>query len=217
MCWNSDISLNTFIFGIFALLFIYITNTYSKYKSHTFDNPIIYLFILEVLSIQLLEFFLWKNLKNVYINKLISTIMGCIIITQPATLILMIDNINIKKILFLLYILFGFIVLLYKSNPINFHTTVGKDGHLIWEWLNHKGYANILLAIGLLFYVIPLIYINNSLLILFVFTSLLISLIFYFKYKTFGSMWCWLSNTFLLYVIIDILIIKPFIEYNGLC
>ena len=144
--------------------------------------------------------------------------MYCVIIIQPATLILMIDNIKIKIKLFLLYILFGFIFGLYKSyNPINFHTTVGKDGHLLWEWLNYKGYANILLAIGILFYVIPILYINNNLLSLFVITSLLLSLIFYFKYKTFGSMWCWISNTFLLYVIIDILLIKPFIEYNGLC
>ena len=35
------------------------------------------------------------------------------------------------------------------------------------------------------------------------------------KYNTFGTMWCWSFNLFLLYFIVDILIIQPF-EY-GLC
>lgn len=42
MCWNADISINTFTFGLFALLFIYIANTYSKYKTKTFENPLVY-------------------------------------------------------------------------------------------------------------------------------------------------------------------------------
>ena len=56
MCWNADISLNTFIFGLFSMIFIFITNTYTKYKTHTFNNPLMYLFLGVVISIQLLEF-----------------------------------------------------------------------------------------------------------------------------------------------------------------
>jgi len=30
-------------------------------------------------------------------------------------------------------------------------------------------------------------------------------------------MWCWLINLLLLKIVIDILIVQPFYEYNGLC
>jgi len=50
MCWNADISLNTFIFGLFSMIFIFITNTYTKYKTQTFNNPLMYLFLGVVIS-----------------------------------------------------------------------------------------------------------------------------------------------------------------------
>jgi hypothetical protein len=48
MCWNQDISLNTFLFACSALIFIYLASTYTKYKSDTFKNPLVYLFLFEV-------------------------------------------------------------------------------------------------------------------------------------------------------------------------
>ena len=85
MCWNADISINTFIFAIFALVFIYITNTYSKYKTKIFDNPLVYLFFFEVALIQLVEYFLWRNLKNAKWNEMLSKIAAFIINTQVIT------------------------------------------------------------------------------------------------------------------------------------
>ena len=38
MCWNPDISINTFLLGALTLVFVYYTNTYTKYKTPTFDN-----------------------------------------------------------------------------------------------------------------------------------------------------------------------------------
>jgi len=61
MCWNQDISINTFIFACLSLLFIFFTNTFTKYKTPTFDNPIVYLFLLSVAAMQLIEYFLWRN------------------------------------------------------------------------------------------------------------------------------------------------------------
>jgi hypothetical protein len=46
---------------------------------------------------------------------------------------------------------------------------------------------------------------------------MIVSFFFYFKDGTFGSMWCWVINLFLLYFIVHILLIQPFLEYNGLC
>jgi len=219
MCWNQDISINTFIFACLALLFIFFTNTFTKYKTKTFDDHLVYLFFLEVAAMQLIEFFLWRNLKNKSLNKLFSQIASVVVLIQPLTLMLMIPNIIIKFVIILLYLIFVIAYYVYRGiyNPIIFHTSIGTNGHLSWEWMNYKGYENIFSFIYLLFFVTSLLFIKNTLLCLFVLISLIISLFLYYKYDTFSSMWCWYVNLFLLYFIIDILIIKPFYEYNGLC
>jgi hypothetical protein len=106
MCWNPSISLNTFIFACLALLFIFYANTYTKYKTHTFDNPLVYLFLFEVAIMQLVEFYLWRNLKNKSINKNLSIIASFIILFQQLTLILMIPNLSIRYSMGLLYLVF---------------------------------------------------------------------------------------------------------------
>jgi hypothetical protein len=57
MCWNQDISINTFLFVCLTLLFIFITNTFTKYKTPFFNNPLMYLLLLLGASMQLIEFF----------------------------------------------------------------------------------------------------------------------------------------------------------------
>lgn len=219
MCWNPDISLNTFFFAILALLFIFLSNTLSKYKSETFENPLVYLFLLEVASMQLVEFFLWRNLKNKPLNEQLSKLVSLVVSIQPPTLMLMIPDSTLKYGSLLLYGIFLLVYFEYRrlTNPIHFTTTIGSNGHLIWTCLNIKGYEHLFLFVFLLFYSIPLLLINNTLLTLFILFSMVVSLFFYSKYKTFGTMWCWIANLFLLYFIIDILLIKPFYEYNGLC
>ena len=219
MCWNQDISLNTFLFACLALLFIFFTNSFTKYKTKTFDNPLVYLFLLEVAAMQLIEFFLWRNLKNKSLNELLSKIASFFVFIQPATLMLMIPNTMTKYSIVFSYLFFVLAYFGYRGNynPIIFHTSIGTNGHLSWEWMNFKGYENIFLFIVLLFYLIPALLVNNFFITLFLFISLIISLFFYYKNNTFGTMWCWSFNLFLLYFIIDILIINPFYEYNGLC
>ena len=219
MCWNQDITINTFIFACLALLFIFLTNTFTKYKTKTFDNPLVYLFLLEVAAMQLIEFFLWRNLKNKSLNKLFSQIASVVVFIQPLTLMFMIPNAMMKYSIVFSYLIFVIAYYVYRGiyNPIIFHTSIGANGHLSWDWMNYKGYENIFLFIYLLFFVTSLLFIKNTLLCLFVLISLIISFFLYYKYNTFSSMWCWYVNLFLLYFIIDILIIKPFYEYNGLC
>lgn len=218
MCWNPDISINTFLFSCFTLLFIYITNTYTKYKTPFFDNPLVYLFIFSVVSMQLIEFFLWRNLKNNKMNNFLSKVASFVIILQPFFLMLLIPILKIKKIMLFCYLFFMTGYIIYKKiyNPIHFHTSVGTTGHLSWDFLNHRGYEYLFDIVYLLFYLSTVFIINNPLLYIFLIPSFLIS-IFYFEYNTFGSMWCWISNLFLLYLLVKILIIQPYYEYNGLC
>ena len=116
MCWNADISINTFLFGIFALVFIFLANTYTKYKQETFKNPLVYLLLLEVASIQLIEFFLWRNLKNKKINELLTSFALYIIIIEPLTIMLMIPNKIIVISIILCYLFF--LLSITKSSSI---------------------------------------------------------------------------------------------------
>jgi len=219
MCWNADISLNTFIFSCLALLFIFLTNTFSKYKTKAFENPLVYALLFVAASMQLIEFFLWRNLTNKNMNNLLSRIAGWIPLLQILILIFMIHNNTIKYTILLSYSIFllfyYFYIELYKT--IIFETTIGKNGHLVWEWIGTKGYDNVFFYITLLFYIIPLFFIHLPILNLFIVFSLFASIFFYLKHRTFGTMWCWSINLFLLYFIVDILIIKPYYEYNNLC
>lgn len=220
MCWNADISINTFIFSLGALLFIYLTNTFTKYKTVFFKNPLTYFFILSVSSMQLIEFFLWRNLKNKQINTLLSVCAFLVIVMQQIIFIMLIPNVRFRYSIFSLWILLGIFLIIYKikTNSIDFSTSIGINGHLSWNWANFKGYDNIWVFIGLLFYIIPSILITNDVLILSSTMFILFSsLYFYFKSNTFGTMWCWILNFGLLYFIIDILLIQPYYEYNGLC
>lgn len=216
MCWNEDISINTFVFACLTLVFIFFTNTYTKYKTHTFDNPLMYLFILAVSAMQLIEYFLWRNLKNAHINRFFSTIAACIILLQQFILILVIPNSTVKYGMLVAYLLVLFIHVVYRQiyGPFHFYTSVAENGHLSWEWMNYSGYGQIWFAIFLLFYILPILAINDSALLAISIGSLVISSIYYFKYNVFGTIWCWSINLFLLYFIVDILFIKPYYEYN---
>lgn len=221
MCWNKDISLNTFLFACFALLFIYITNTYTRYKTPTFDNPLVYLLVFLVSSMQLLEYFIWKNLNNKSMNTFLSKLGLLLIFLQIFSIILFVDNETYKYFILFCFLLFSFIVYLYKTihSPFVFKTIVSKNGHLSWEWLRFDGIEKIILLIILLFYFIPALLIKNMTLSNVYIGGLffLLSYLFLKNDNTYGSMWCWLINLFLLRIIIDILIIQPFYEYNGLC
>lgn len=219
MCWNKDISINTFIFSFLALFFIYYTNTFTRYKTPLFDNPIVYLFIFSVVSMQLIEYYLWRNLKNPFINKILSKLASFLFILQPFFLILIIPVLSTRYMMLFIYSLFMLTYLFYKKmySPINFHTSISKNGHLLWEFVNLKGYESVFAFLYLLIYISTVFIINNTLITLFLIPSFLISLFFYYRDNTFGTMWCWMSNLFLLFIIINILIVKPYSEYNGLC
>jgi len=219
MCWNADISINTFVFACFALLFILFTNTFTKYKLKEFENPLVYVYFFLIAIMQLLEFFIWRNLKNKSVNTLVSKIASFVVILQPLTIMLMIPNLNIRYYLLSIYVVFMIFYLSYKTlyNPIQFYSHVAKNNHLTWEWVNLKGYEYIFYFGYVLLYLLALLFINNFVVSFFVILMLVVSFIFNFKYNTFGSMWCWLTNLILLYFLVKILIIKPYYEYNGLC
>lgn len=211
MCWNADVSINTFLFACFSLIFIFITNRYTRYKTPFFDNFFMYFLFFNIASIQLMEYFLWNNLENKTTNIKLSKLLNVLIFLQPLILILMIPTIFIRYVMLFIYAIYVIVFLITKRH---FYTSIGKNGHLRWEWISDEGYGIFSFFAFLLLYIIPVLYINNSKLTFILLTLMGLSLLFYFKYHTFGTMWCWVSNFCFLYFLIDILLIHPYLNHS---
>jgi len=208
MCWNSQVSLNTFLFSFSVLILIYI-NRNGKYRLENFHNKYVYLFFFSIIAIQLFEYFLWKNIDNKKMNRLLSIIGLIIILSQPFFSILTFEDKNKKNKYLLFYLFFILCIILFTLKKINFSTSV-KNGHLQWNWLS----PNIICSIVYLYFLLlPFTKTNKIIIIL----LLLLSFYNYYKDNSWGSMWCYWSNIVFLFFLVTILIIKPLKEYNKLC
>ena len=74
MCWNESVSLNTFIFGAFAVAFAFFNNVIPVGAA---------LGVISFVSMQLIEYFTWRNLENKDINSLLSKFGLGLIVIQP--------------------------------------------------------------------------------------------------------------------------------------
>ena len=145
------------------------------------------LVILSFTSIQLLEYFIWTYIDNEKINELLSKIGLFLIFLQ----IFLIYLCNYDK----KYILILFII--FELKNIKFKSIKGENGHLRWLWLE---FNIIWILIFLSFYIIGSI--NNLINFVYVLITLIISFYYYYKYKTWGTMWCYFSNIIWIYFII---------------
>uniref|UniRef100_A0A6C0H3L0 Uncharacterized protein n=1 Tax=viral metagenome TaxID=1070528 RepID=A0A6C0H3L0_9ZZZZ len=182
MCWNETVSLNTFLFSLFGISLAYFNNVIITFK---------YLYLISFISIQLLEYFTWKHLNNIKINRLLSQIGLFIIFIQPILFILSIPNVkySVKTPVLALYILFFLFCVIYF--PIDFSMKKAPNGHLAWNWLK---FPSVIIFIWLFFLLVLLLYVKNY--ILFIMNLIIFLAIYYTYYKTntWGSLWCWIAN-----------------------
>jgi hypothetical protein len=75
----------------------------------------------------------------------------------------------------------------------------GANGHLEWEWLEMPP---IFLLGGLIFYILPFLFSGNYAGVIFTLITLLISLYYYYKYNTWGTLWCYFSNVIWIFFIL---------------
>jgi hypothetical protein len=198
MCWNASVSLNTYIFGLFASLFSYYNG---------FGNILSVIFYQSFIIMQLIEYFVWTKSFS---NKLLSQIGLFVIMCQPIFNIIKIEQ-SPQVIPYILAAYIIFIVILYTFivplNTVIFSTVPSKNGHLSWKWLDLNIY---IIFIWYAFLSIRWI-IDKEFLTLIVITALLIiTLVLYKDTNTFGSMWCWTANIISLYLIFEVF-------YKNIC
>jgi hypothetical protein len=212
MCWNKEVSLNTFLFSSFVFLLVLYNNEYTFYKIPEFDKFWLRIFMVIVISMQLVEYFIWKNINNIFYNKLFTHIAMLIIFFQPITTILNINNKNIKNIL-----LFSYLVLIIPFGILNYnkniYSTISNQKHLNWNLINHENkIAKIIKLAWLFFFLFPLFYEGQQLGFLFGLLTLFIISYNYINDNTIESMWCWIVNSIMLYYAGYLLFYLPFIQ-----
>jgi hypothetical protein len=190
MCWNAAVSLNTYIFGLFASSFAY-------YNGIT--NLLGLIFYQSFIIMQLIEYFIWSK---TFPNRLLSQIALLVILCIPIFNIIKIER-NPELIPYILGGYLAFIVILYTAiiplNTIEFSSVPSKNGHLSWKWLTWNIYIILIwYAFLSLRWIIDKMYPT----LIFVSIFLIISIILYKETNTWGSMWCWICNIISLYFIL---------------
>lgn len=185
MCYSAQVSLDTFLLGLFASYFIY-----NKYKIWEFY------FWLSFINIQLMEYFLWKNLHHTQLNHLFSILTMLLILSQPF-LSIMASNLKHKQSWKAFYVMFAIYmaVMCVMTNP--FKTVKAPNGHLLWKWSVLPFWIVILWAV---FLIVPLWH-RDRMTGLFTTITFIVSLYTYYSTQTWQSMWCWMSTIASFYII----------------
>lgn len=211
MCWNAEVSLNTFIFSIFVLCLVYYNNNYTKYKIHYFDNQWMYIFLLLAFSMQLIEFFIWKNINNKYYNKIFTILAFILVFCQPIASLMLLKNHLLRNIILLHYLIIGIPYIIYTIFTKKFGSVVSSSGNLIWNIKIHR----FCLWIWLFLLLFSFLYEQKWGHVLFAIITF--SIFIYKERSTAGSVWCWFINSISIYLAIYLLFYLPFYENKQIC
>jgi hypothetical protein len=212
MCWNEHVSLNTWLFSIGVLALMIYNNAYTPYRIAELDNPYVYFFILSFCTMQLLEYFLWRNIDNRAKNKMISWFGQILVMLQPVASLMLLKDASLKIKLITVYALFVLFLNLKYDHDIS---TKIKNGHLQWNWISvePQDYAIWVFFLSFSFIV------NRHYFLLALWGSLFAISYFSDRYldRTAGSLWCWSCNVSLLVYLIYLLVYMPFREHGIIC
>jgi hypothetical protein len=211
MCWNAEVSLNTFLFSGFVLLLIMYNNNCTQYKIQFIegiDNIWAYIFMFSFIFMQLIEFFIWKNINNPVLNTFFSNLASILLVIQPMASIMLLPN-NIRIYAMIPYLLLAIPFCIYRYNTKEQSSSVTKLHHLHWNTILYND-EPLIVIIWLCFFLLPLLYRGSILGFLFSTITLLIIMYNYYKDRSFGSMWCWVVNIVMIYFAAYLLFYLPF-------
>lgn len=209
MCWNETVSMNTFLFSVGMLGLMIYNNNYTQYKIIGF-NIYWYFFILSFCSMQLIEFFLWRNLNNKKMNKFWSMMGQFLVAIQPIASLMLLKNDTLKYFMIFIYTIC--ISVIFAVSEKVFKTTT-YNGRLKWSWIT---VSNVVLSIWLFFLLFSFM-VNQYYIALFI-AFVLFAITYYSNLNngTGGSLWCWTINFTMIFYAFYLLIFLPFKEH-GIC
>ena len=214
MCWNKDISLNTFLFSSFVLCLIIYNNAYTQYKIDGLNNVYMYIFLMSFILMQLIEYFIWINIKNPLYNSIFTALATLLLIFQPIASTMIISDYTVKKRLLQSYLLFIVLLLIYRFDIKFLNSSVSNLNHLRWNTAFSVKYVSDIIGfiIWLFFFLFPLFYSGNTFALMFGLFTLMLTTYNYYKDDTVGSMWCWIVNMVMIYYAAYLLLYLPFVK-----
>lgn len=176
MCWSANGSLATYSIAMVLAII-------TKYKGMV--DPKMWIFMIIFTHMQLIEYFMWKNLTVPKINALWSAVGLAFILAEAAA------SLNLLSDKRPLAIYTAVAVAYVLMSRIDFRTTVGGNGHLRWNWLMPSGSPWM---IGWLFALFVPLYLTKEYVgLAYGLGVFFISMYFNFTMGTTGSYWCVLA------------------------
>lgn len=213
MCWNEHISLNTFLFSSFVLGLIIYNNAFTKYKIQHLHNKWIYIFFASFIVIQLIEFFIWRNIDNYFYNNLFSILAVIVLFFQPIASLMIITEKKIRNILLGSYLLIAIPYLIYNFSTKHIYSIVSESGHLRWNFFELR--PIIRWVVWVFFFLFSFFYEKEWFGFIFGLVTLIFTFLNYIKDNTVASMWCWIVNSIMIYYAFYLLIYLPFLERGN--
>jgi hypothetical protein len=193
MCWSAEVSLETFAFSLGVFIFAYLFG---------FEPKLLFLYFWFFLM-QLIEFFLWRNIDDAYWNRFFSLMAFSLLAIHPFTLTLIVSNPVIRVWFLGLYVIYVSLLLyvhISGRDKIDYSVSVAKNGHLTWKWV--MDYEKVYYIY--LFFFVVLILEKECIAFIIIFITHFYSFTNYYQYNTFSSMWCWSANVIGLLILIRV-------------
>lgn len=199
MCYSKELSIKSFLLGIVSAgLLLYFGN---KDKQNV--NKAVATFFIFISLIQLMEYFMWKDIKCETGENYVASIIGPLInLLQPVVMFAIYcyflnSNVNNNtlsciigaNIIYCIYVLYLYENYLNDKN--NLCTKVNEDNHLTWNWL--KNYKSALYVFFLLLNSIPFLSYNEIIVSIVMSIATLIFSQTNYK-KNIGELWCFAST-----------------------
>ena len=159
MCFNQETAISAFIVGsLFTIL--------NLKKGHIKFNLFFGLISIFIVIIQLLEFFVWRNLNDIDINYKASYFIILITMLQPILFLCIYSYVYKKSlphwliIICIIYLFFNRQKFIYSNNK-NAITTIDKSGKLLWPSSKANGDTPLYRAIYWILMIILIVNLYN--------------------------------------------------------
>jgi hypothetical protein len=190
MCWSARVSLNTYLVAAFGTVFALMNGMPW--------NIVAWLHLFSLM--QLVEYFLWTNLSHPFWNPFYSSLGLLILVLEPIASMFLMQPGTTRNAFLGAYILF-LLLILAVYYPWRIYTSVAKNGHLHWFWQSPR-MPLVFNIVWIGFFLIPLILSKYYWLAAFGFITVIVSILTYYKYGTWGTVWCWFANSIWLVIIV---------------
>jgi hypothetical protein len=196
MCWNAEVSLQSFVLGLIGII---VGGIYGV------SFPLLFFFS-TIVCMQFFEFIVWTYLQNKNIRFITSIFASFLLQLQPIASILTLYPQSITYSLLSIYILLlivhNYIVWFSINEPLKTHFDMypGKNGHLVWNWIKKDKFTYISIFGYSIFLFLPLIMMKRWSFVIYGLITLLVSLYTFGKTNTWGSMWCWMIDLSIIFI-----------------